>query len=118
MAWLVGSWPSFGSAGRTIGISDTILEADVGPVTHAASLSLLELVEICLDNADVDGARKLFGQAEVFIRGAFAGPDGVSWLARRGVLVSLAAGDLASAAQWNVRVEDKFWQGAIFMSIS
>jgi LuxR family maltose regulon positive regulatory protein len=88
-----------------------ILEADVGPVTHATSLSLLELVEICLDNADVDGARKLFGQAEVFVRGEFAGPDGVSWLARRGVLVSLAAGDLASAAQWNERVEDKFWQG-------
>ena len=88
-----------------------ILEGHVGPVTHATSLGLLELVEISLDNADVEGARRLFGQAEIFVRGEFAGPDGVSWLARRGVLVSLAAGDLASAEQWNARVQDKFWHG-------
>lgn len=90
---------------------DAILSGDVGPVTHARSLALLEQVEICLDNADTERARKLFGEADIFVRAEFAGPDGISALARRGLLVSLASDDVESAMHWNERVEDKFWQG-------
>ena len=66
-----------------------ILEGQVGPVTHATALALLELVEICLDNADLEGARKLFGEAEIFVRAEFAG-RGRSLLARQAWTPGLA----------------------------
>jgi LuxR family maltose regulon positive regulatory protein len=74
-------------------------------------LALLGLVQICLDEADLDGAGACLGAAESYIRTEFAGPDAATWLARKAFLVALASDDLASAARWSERVEDKFWHG-------
>jgi LuxR family maltose regulon positive regulatory protein len=88
-----------------------VAEAQAGPVSPARALALLGLVQICLDEADLDGAGACLAVAETYIRTELPGPDAATWLARQAFLVALAAGDLASAARRNERVEDKFWHG-------
>ncbi|WP_017934497.1 LuxR C-terminal-related transcriptional regulator [Nocardioides sp. Iso805N] len=70
----------------------------------------LELVELYLSIGDVDSADRAFRQAVETSERRHPGRGGTSWVARRGVQLEVARGDLDAAAQWSQLVEDPFWR--------
>jgi LuxR family maltose regulon positive regulatory protein len=79
------------------------------PCTFVQVLAALELVEMRLGVGDVPAARSLFHQAVELAGRDLDGPQARGRLARTGVLVSLAEGDLAAAEHWSGQVDDAFW---------
>ena len=74
-------------------------------------LASLELVQACLDEGDLDAARRGFEEAQAFVDAESFGPDACSWLARVGTLVAIAAGDIDDARRWSAQIDDDFWGG-------
>jgi LuxR family transcriptional regulator, maltose regulon positive regulatory protein len=80
------------------------------PSSYVRVLAMLELVELRLGDGDVVAAESLFHQVEELSRRELDGADGRGWLARVGVLLSLAQGDVAGAEHWSRRTDDSFWR--------
>jgi LuxR family maltose regulon positive regulatory protein len=72
-------------------------------------LACSELVQARLDQGDVDAARRVLAEGEALVDAESFGRGGRTWLARSGVLLALAAGDLDAAGRWAGRVDDPFW---------
>ena len=70
---------------------------------------MLELTRAHLDDNDVAGAAQLFAETKSLVDNESFGVDGRQWLARTGIALALAAGDLTSAASWSQQIEDSFW---------
>lgn len=81
------------------------------PVTHAQCLAMLQLTELRIDDGDLAAADECFERAHEFVRSEFAGPGGLTWLARTGTVLCLTAGRIDDAQNWAAQVEDPFWSG-------
>ena len=71
-------------------------------------LARLELARMHLDQGEHEAAVQAFDDAEALMD--TEGFDGSGWLARVGVLLALAGGDLATARAWAESERDPFWQ--------
>lgn len=69
----------------------------------------LELVELHLSNGDLDQAETLFRETVRTCEGQHSGRDAISYLARRGTVLSLARNEYAKASSWAQRIIDPFW---------
>jgi LuxR family maltose regulon positive regulatory protein len=88
---------------------EALAAAATYPLTHVQVLAALELVGCRLDEGDPTGAAVAFAEAEELCRRELGGPGGASWLARAGVRLALARGDVAGAGRWAERIDDPFW---------
>jgi len=73
-------------------------------------LAFAELAMAHLDGGDVDEARTALTAGIALIETESFGPGGRLWMARAGVQLALATGDLDAAAHWAERVDDPFWR--------
>ncbi|HEX5946811.1 MAG TPA: LuxR C-terminal-related transcriptional regulator [Acidimicrobiales bacterium] len=73
-------------------------------------LASAELIAAHVDAGDVEGARRALTDGIALVETESFGPGGWSWLARSGVVLAVATGDLDVAAVWAERVEDPFWR--------
>ena len=79
------------------------------PLLYCRVLALLELTRAHLDDNDVAGATELFAETRSLVDNESFGADGRQWLARTGITLGLATGDLSSAAAWSRQIQDSFW---------
>jgi LuxR family transcriptional regulator, maltose regulon positive regulatory protein len=88
-------------------LADTLAET----VLYCRILAIVSLAEARLDEGDLDAAHRAFARAEALIDSESVGADGRGWLARVGVRMALAAGDIDAARRWSELVDDPFWGG-------
>jgi LuxR family maltose regulon positive regulatory protein len=100
-----------GERTRALAELDVLATAPAETMLHCRLLALTELVHAHLDVGDHSAARQAFDRAEALVRDAAFGSDAVSWLARAGVQLELAVGDLDSARRWTAQIQDPFWAG-------
>jgi LuxR family maltose regulon positive regulatory protein len=89
---------------------ETLAARSAYPSSYVRVLATLELVELRLGDGDVAAAESLFHQVEELARRELDGADGRGWVARTGVLLSLAQADIAAAEHWTRRTDDLFWR--------
>ena len=73
-------------------------------------LALLALVDAQVDAGEVEAARRTFEQATELEQSGSVGPGGHGWVARAGVVVALAAGNIDAARRWAGEQDDPFWR--------
>jgi LuxR family maltose regulon positive regulatory protein len=74
-------------------------------------LASLELVQAELDAGNVEEARSAFDRASALIESESMRAGARDWLARGGVLLALASGEVDGGLQWAARLDDPFWRG-------
>jgi LuxR family maltose regulon positive regulatory protein len=95
----------------------SIASTPAGTMLFCRVLAFAELAMAHLDRGDVDEARKAVTAGITLVETESFGPGGEDWLARAGVLLALATGDLDAAAQWAERVDDAFWRSVCLARI-
>ncbi|WP_028660032.1 LuxR C-terminal-related transcriptional regulator [Nocardioides insulae] len=98
--------------GDLVGRTSVLLElaeTECDPLPYCRLLACLELTRAWLDEGNLDSARRSFGQAVEIVDTEVTAAGARTWLARVGVLVALATGQLEEARTWAAQVEDPFW---------
>lgn len=105
-------------AHRELGESDAALtallelcEERIEPAPHCQLIAGLELTHARLDVGNTNAARLTFARVEELVDTEMSGPGARSWLARTGVALELACGEIDDARRWATQVQDPFWSG-------
>ena len=100
-----------GDRSRALVELDALAEAPAETMLYCRIIALLELTEAHIDDGKLDAARGALERAQSLIASESFGPDCQQWLARVGTQLAVATGDIDSATQWALQVDDPFWAG-------
>jgi LuxR family maltose regulon positive regulatory protein len=100
-----------GDHGRALPELETLASTPAETMLFCRVLACAQLVQACLDQGDVDRARRVLVEGEALVEAESFGRGGRTWLARAATLLALATGDLDAAGRWAASVDDPFWGG-------
>lgn len=97
---------------RERAVSELRIVADSSAETmlYGKLLALLELTEALVSTGDLEPSRRAFDEAATLVMSAAVGSGGRDWLARVGVDMALAGGDVDAARRWAGEQRDPFWR--------
>lgn len=100
-----------GDRERALPMLEALAEATPEPMLYCRVIAQLELAGARLDDGAVEGAREILDATEALVGAESFEGGGRDWLARTGVHVALAEGELDHARHLAGRLGDPFWRG-------
>jgi LuxR family maltose regulon positive regulatory protein len=100
-----------GDRSRALGELSSLVETAAATVPYCTVLASAQLVQARLDEDDLDAAQACFAAAESQIEVDGLGPDSQDVIARVGVRLTLARGQIHTGRQLAQEMRDPFWGG-------